>query len=202
MTDLRPLRQQLRAARRGLGERERRLAAEQALQRIRSMRQFRNAGRIALYRGVDGELCPLPLAEHALSLGKTICLPVLHPFLHGRLLFCRWRPGEPMRRNRFGIEEPVPTGRNIIPASHLDLVVMPLLGFDPQCHRIGMGGGFYDRTFAFRRQRRILRSPCLVGFAHELQRLATIEQRPWDIQLDAVATNTTLYRASSRVVSD
>lgn len=193
MTDLATIRKQLRNIRRGLSRRERDIAARQAAERASRLRQFLNADRIALYRGVDGELCPLPLVETALSLGKTVCLPVLHPFIGGRLVFCRWQPGEAMRRNRFGIEEPIPTARNIIRPSHLDLVVMPLLGFDADCHRIGMGGGFYDRTFAFKQQRRFLKSPYLLGFAHERQRLQQIEQRPWDVPLDAVVTNAALH---------
>jgi 5-formyltetrahydrofolate cyclo-ligase len=194
MTDHKRLRQQLRRARRALPSRQRALATDAALDRVRRLPRYLHAACIALYAGADGEICPLPLVKHAIDLGKTACLPVLHPFRDGQLLFCTWRHGDRLRRNRFGIAEPVPTARNLISARQLDLVITPLLGFDDQGHRLGMGGGFYDRTFAFLRRHSRLQRPFMLGLAYEFQKVEALHTQPWDVPLNAVVTDTTSYR--------
>ena len=194
MTDLKALRRRLRQARRDLSASERRAASGAALARVRRLPRFLRARRIALYAGVDGEICPLPLVDHVIASGKTAYLPLLHPIRSGRLLFCAWRSGDRLRRNRFGIAEPIPTARNLTDARELDLVIVPLLGFDDLGHRLGMGGGFYDRTFAFRRRNPSLHRPYLLGLAFELQRTDALASRPWDVDLDAVATEAGVRR--------
>ncbi len=131
--------------------------------------------------------------------GRRWYLPVLHPFRPGRLWFARYRPVDPMRPNRFGIQEPQRRGRQLCPAHGLDLVLLPLVGFDTHCNRIGMGGGFYDRSFAFLLRRRYWRRPLLIGLAHECQRVDAIERQPWDVPLDAVVTERGIYWGEGRV---
>ena len=75
----------------------------------------------------------------------------------------------------------------------IDLVLVPLVAFDPQRNRIGMGGGFYDRSFAFRKNPDQPR-PVLIGVAHELQKVDLLEPEPWDVQLDMVVTDQAVYR--------
>lgn len=99
-----------------------------------------------------------------------------------------------MAANRFGIPEPPITSGGLLPARQLDLVLVPLLGFDDECNRLGMGGGFYDRTFAFLRFRRHLRRPFLLGFADEAQHVPSLPAKPWDVRLDAVVTNHALMK--------
>ena len=193
MTDPNTLRRQLRQARRNLTERERANAAEAALARIQKLGRFNKARYVALYVGADGELCPSPLADHAAAQGKTFCLPVLHPFSAGRLMFCAWKAGERLRNNRFGIPEPIPSAANLVSPRQLDLVITPLLGFDELGHRLGMGGGYYDRTFAFRRRHPRWRRPFMLGLAHEVQKTTHLESQPWDVPLDAVVTNAATY---------
>ncbi len=137
------------------------------------------------------------MLKEALEDGKAVYLPVLSRRIGGRsrikLSFVRWSADETMRLNRFDIPEPTRRGRHIRPASHLDLILVPLVGFDGACNRIGMGGGYYDRTLAYLKLRRYWRRPRLIGVAHECQRLAKIEARPWDIPLDAVVTERQVY---------
>lgn len=109
------------------------------------------------------------------------------------MVFVRVWPGSRLVVNRWGIAEPKPALRHSISPRALDLVLMPLVGFDEAGHRIGMGKGFYDRTFAFRRNTR--RRPALVGLAHECQKVAGgITPSAWDVALDALATSRR-YRA-------
>jgi 5-formyltetrahydrofolate cyclo-ligase len=197
MTDLATLRRSLKQARQALSTDERATAAAQAIERIRRLPCYRRAQRLAAFIGSKGELDPSPLMQQAQRDGKAVYLPVLHPFIGGRLWFCRWHDDGVLRANRFGIPEPIPNASSLIAARDLDLVVMPLLGFDEQCHRLGMGGGYYDRTFAFTRRLQVMRGPLLIGFAHEMQRLQTLDARPWDIQPHLIATNARLYRCRS-----
>lgn len=120
-------------------------------------------------------------------------LPVLRRHAAGRLWFVRWRPPDRLRPNRFGILEPSARRGAIRPAWHLDLVLLPLVGFDDRCNRLGMGGGYYDRSLAWLRQRQHWRRPRLIGLAHECQRLEHIEPRRWDVPLDAVVTEARVY---------
>jgi 5-formyltetrahydrofolate cyclo-ligase len=153
-----------------------------------------NSQRIAAYLAADGEIDPYPLVQALWALGKTIYLPVLVPFTRQKLWFARFNPSDKLVHNRFGIEEPV--RRRLIKPCALDLVLTPLVAFDGSGHRIGMGGGYYDRSFAFLRRRRYWRKPHLLGLAYELQKLPAIIPNDWDIPLDAVATEARIYRAT------
>jgi len=199
MTALLLLRPHLRRTRLALSPQAHAAARDAALQRIRRHPRFRRARRIAGYFGSKGEIDPMPLLEQAVHLGKRCYLPVLHPFRTGQLWFYRWRPGDPLVLNRFGIPEPRPRRSGLIPARRLDLVIVPLLGFDRDCHRLGMGGGYYDRSFAFVRRLKRARRPFLLGLAHDAQQVDRLDAQPWDITLDAIATNRNLYtRTPSR----
>jgi 5-formyltetrahydrofolate cyclo-ligase len=134
---------------------------------------------------------PAPLLELLWSAGKQVYLPVLVPFSRQKLWFARFSPGDMLACNRFGIPEPV--RRSLIKPLALDLVLTPLVAFDTAGHRIGMGGGFYDRTFAFLQRRQHWHKPNLVGLAYELQKQATIKPNNWDVPLDAIATETRVY---------
>ena len=153
-----------------------------------------NAGaRVAGYWAADGEIA-LHAWQLRLPRDVTYCLPVLHA--DGRLRFAPWRAGDPVEANRFGIPEPVvPAGALLEPAA-LDLVVVPLVGFDARCHRLGMGGGWYDRSFAFRHRQPA--PPRLVGAAFAFQQVdGELPSEDWDVQLDAVCTDqSTLTRAT------
>ena len=196
------LRRRLRAARRGIGPSRQRVHAVAAAIFISRIPKLRNARRVALYSAADGELDPWPLMGRLVSGGRHWYLPVLHPFRPGRLWFARYRPIDPMRPNRFGIPEPQRRGRQRCPAQTLDLVLLPLVGFDADCNRIGMGGGFYDRSFAFLLSRRHWHRPLLIGLAHECQRVDAIEPQPWDVPLDAVVTERGIYWREQRVARD
>lgn len=193
MNDTQALRRHLRRARSALSASERQAAGDAAVQRVLRLRQFRKARRIAGFVGTRGELDPMPLLRLAIGRHKVCYLPVLHPFKPGRLWFCRWRPGDRLLRNRYGIPEPIPGGNRLLPARRLDLIIVPLLGFDAEGHRLGTGGGYYDRSLAFVPRLRRMRRPFLLGFAHESQRVDRVDVQPWDVPLDAVVTNRALY---------
>lgn len=154
---------------------------------------FRRARRIAAYWPADGELDPGPSLALAGCPDRRTFLPVLRPDRSSRLWFFPYAPGDPLQPNRFGIPEPRRGRGGALPPWSLDLILVPLVGFDADCNRLGMGGGFYDRTLAFLRHRLHWHRPRLIGLAHECQQVNRLEPRPWDVPLDAVATERTIY---------
>jgi 5-formyltetrahydrofolate cyclo-ligase len=185
-------RRELRAARRRLSPDDQRRHTR-ALTRLLSRHPwFLRARRIAAFWPADGELDPRPLLELAIGRGRRGFLPALRPGTRRKLWFLPYRPGAPLGRNRLGIPEPRSRRRPAL-AWTLDLILVPLVGFDADGNRLGMGGGFYDRTLGFLRWRTHWHRPRLIGIAHACQRVARIDPRPWDVPLDAVATECKVY---------
>lgn len=195
MPDHRALRQAIRARRRSIPPSEARHCAWQLAQVVRHDRLVRNSRRIAAYIAADGELDPQPLIESLWSLGKTVYLPVLVPFTRNRLWFARYAPGARLVNNRFGIAEPARS--ELIRPAALDLVLTPLVAFDLAGHRVGMGGGFYDRSFAFLLARRHWRKPRLLGIAYAFQQQPELAPASWDVPLDAIATEAGVHNIAS-----
>lgn len=186
------LRKQLRSARRQIKVKQRHHLSRQAAARFARQGFFLKARTIALYAAMHDEVATSYLVDIARLYNKRCFLPVLHPFAGNRLLFTRWALETRLTTNRFGILEPQPLGVLQRP-QHLDLIVVPLLGFDRQGARLGMGGGYYDRTFAFRLKRKAWRRPLLVGLAFACQEVTHVPRNAWDLQLDYVVTNTAVY---------
>jgi len=178
----------MREQRRALSSRQRRDAADRAADLLLHSRPFRHSRRIALYFAMEGELDPAPVLRAALAQGKQCFVPALSPGTRGRMWFVPITAHSKLRRNRFGIPEPVHRRRDRLAPRRLDLVLVPLAAFDDNGHRIGMGGGYYDRTFTFRKTRHRWRKPLLIGYAYEFQRVPRIAAQPWDVCLDAIIT--------------
>lgn len=187
------LRQQMRRARRALTAQQQKFAAQNLLGNISTLPEFIRADHIAIYLPADGEIDPRPLLERCWAMGKKTYLPVLHPIRHNRLWFAPYDASTPMTRNCYSIEEPRLDKAPRRPAWALDLVLLPLVAFDAQGGRMGMGGGYYDRTFAFSQRQKGLRGPALIGLAHELQRVDQLPVESWDIPLAGILTDRQRY---------
>lgn len=183
MSDRPSLRRQLRATRRGLSAAARIAAAEAVATRLLALPFAPATGHVAGYWAMDGEIA-LHAWQLRLPRACTYCLPVLGD--DDRLRFAPWRPGAPLRENRFGIPEPDVATDALLPPERMAMVVVPLVGFDARCHRLGMGGGWYDRSFAFRRE--CGAPPWLVGAGFSLQQVDVLATEAWDVGLDAVCT--------------
>ncbi|MGL6212735.1 5-formyltetrahydrofolate cyclo-ligase [Billgrantia desiderata] len=192
----RELRQALRRRRRALSPGQRKQAERALCRRLKQLPEVHRARRVALYLPNDGEIDPRPLMAWLERRGVRLYLPVLKPLSDNSLWFVHYHPGTPMRRNRFGIPEPhtrhgAHRARRM-PAWALDLILLPLVGFDDRGQRMGMGGGFYDRSLAF-----TLRPgprPTLIGLAHDCQRVDRLPAAPWDVPLDAIVSDTRVVR--------
>ncbi|MET0377995.1 MAG: 5-formyltetrahydrofolate cyclo-ligase [Spongiibacteraceae bacterium] len=186
--DKKALRRTLRQRRQTLSRSSQRAAALRVAAVVSLRPEFINATYVAMYLAADGELDPAPLIALARAAGKRIYLPVLQP--GKRLRFSEWRPQGLLHCNRLGLFEPAI--KNYRAPHRLDLVLMPLVGFDCRGGRLGMGGGFYDRTFAFLKPEgrpSQKRRPRLVGLAHALQQVDDLPVEIWDVPMTAVATD-------------
>lgn len=191
------LRQTLRNQRRLLSAREQNLAAKNLYHRVVTDKTFRKAGRIAFYFASDGEIDPLALLFKALAMGKQCYLPVLSKHKPSQVSFAPFRAGQALTPNRWGILEPDQSPDHFISPRSLNLVLLPLVGFDVCGNRLGMGKGYYDRTFAFK-ERLGRRQPQLIGLAHDCQKLANLPVNSWDVALDAVISDSAIYRPDKK----
>jgi 5-formyltetrahydrofolate cyclo-ligase len=181
------LRRKLRRQRRALTGSERKAAEKSIRAKLKRLPSFRAAKRVAAFIAFDGE--PDLSRLIADSAAKRFYVPILR----GRSMrFAEVRAGAKLRSNRFGIREPAM--QKFIDARCLDLVLTPLVGFDETGTRLGVGGGYYDRTFAFLRTRQVWRRPKLIGVAFSLQHVAQLERAPWDVPLWAAVTDASTYR--------
>ncbi|HET8708378.1 MAG TPA: 5-formyltetrahydrofolate cyclo-ligase, partial [Pseudomonadales bacterium] len=181
------LRKALRQARRRLTRAEQRHAAERLCALLRQTPKFIHARDIAVYMANDGEIDPRPFVDWARRHRKRIWLPLIHPLQHNHMRLALL--GQRWKRNRFGIQEPAVTYADTLPAWRMDVICLPLVGFDAHGNRLGMGKGFYDRTLAFLRDTRPIKAPLLVGLAHACQQVDSLPAADWDVPLDLIATD-------------
>lgn len=181
------IRRAMRLRRKQLSPFERHLAGEKLARHATHIAILKRHSRIALYFDNDGEIPTRPLIARLIKLNKTVYLPVLHPLGHQTLLFYRYQPNQPMPLNRYGIPEPEWRRQRAARAWSLPLVFTPLVAFDSQGNRIGMGGGYYDRTFD--RSRCRVKHTHLTGLAYQFQEVGLLKAEPWDTPLAAIVTD-------------
>lgn len=184
------IRQQIRLRRKSLTHEQQTQAAQQAAARMMGFAPVVEAQTVAAFLSFDGELDTRPLIEGLWRAGKKVYLPVLHPFSAGNLLFLRYFPDSDLVLNHFKIREPALDVRHVLPLNKLDVLITPLVAFDTTGQRLGMGGGFYDRTLQNWRAHGLFP----VGYAHDCQQVDALPVEEWDIPLPAVITPTTTWQ--------
>ncbi len=178
------IRREARKARQSLTDQERHDASTRIAATVVHSHFFRRSRRIACYIPMPEEVDTWPIIERAWRMKKRIFAPVLAP---DRLLrFREVREDTTLVTTGFGLQEPVEGDE--VTARQLDLVITPLVAFDSDANRIGMAGGYYDRTFSFLRERTSLLHPKLVGVAFACQEAEKIPLNPWDIGMYRVIT--------------
>ncbi|ECZ3145856.1 5-formyltetrahydrofolate cyclo-ligase [Salmonella enterica] len=183
------IRRMIRQRRRALTPEQQRRFGQQAAARMLSFPPVVMAHTVAVFLPFDGELDTQPLIEQLWQAGKRVYLPVLHPFSPGNLLFLHYHPQSALVTNRLKIREPRLDVRDVLPLAKLDVLVTPLVAFDEGGQRLGMGGGFYDRTLQNWQQHKILP----VGYAHNCQLVEKLPVEEWDIPLPAVVTPSKIW---------
>lgn len=154
---------------------------------VTTLAEYKHAVHIAAYIAILGEISLETIMQLGTDDGKQFYLPILRG---ESMVFAPWSKDEPLVKRSFGLLEPDCDDSLWIRPDQIDLVLTPLVVFDAQCNRIGQGGGFYDRTFEFTRS---TSKPVLVGVAHESQRESALDPQPWDIALDKIVTEESVY---------
>jgi len=183
------LRARLRKLRLALSLEEQYLASERLLYYLKDLRTYRAGQRIGCYLANDGEIELAPLIGRIWEQGKVCYLPVLCQPHTDHLRFALFTPKTKLVLNRYGIPEPNTHRHDLKTARELDVVIVPLVGFDTEGNRLGMGGGFYDRSLQFRLTRRHYAKPHLIGVAHSCQQTNGLQVGSWDVPMDVIVTD-------------
>lgn len=184
------IRQTVRQYRRQLTCEQQNSAADKITHLVLEHELIRSASHLALFLSFDGEINTHPLIKKLWTQNKKVYLPVLHPFNRHQLLFLHYRADTQLIKNRFHIAEPALNVMDVMPIAQLDILFVPLVAFDKQGQRLGMGGGFYDRLLANWRKK--LFYP--IGLAHDCQLVNKIPTAPWDIPLPEIITPSKRWR--------
>jgi len=149
---------------------------------------FRNSQHIGCYLAMNGEVSTNKVIETIWAQQKKCYLPILHENKSGYMSFAEYKKNDELVKNRFNIPEPK-NKQNPMDAKDLDLVITPLVAFDDECNRLGMGAGFYDRSFAFLNIKPRPHKPMMVGVAYDFQKTDKIQPQSWDVAMDFIITN-------------
>lgn len=180
------MRYNIRRQRRRISLEQQDISAKKITERVIAHPRILAARSVGAFLPFDGELDTTTLIKQLWLLDKQVYLPVLHPFSPGYLLFLHYTLNSPLVYNRFKILEPKLDLFSVLPLSALDVILVPVVAFDDAGQRLGMGGGFYDRTF----HRRNGELPYLIGLAHDCQQVIQVPIECWDITLPEILTPT------------
>lgn len=183
----------MRHRRRVLTEAQQHESAMQLSENLITLISKQPVRRIGVYLANDGEIDPVEFTKWAAAQSILCFLPVISD-LHGSMCFAEYTRDSVLKPNRFGIPEPLVEPQYLCPAAQLDVILMPLVAFDSGGNRIGMGGGFYDQTLAFKRRHTYHQLPDLIGLAHAFQQVEGIRPADWDVPLDGIATEQRAWR--------
>lgn len=186
------IREKMRSARRDLSGEQQRKDAAKLFARLIKHNKVQNARHIGISLASDGEIDTLEFIKWCWANEKQVYLPVVHPFSKGHLLFLEYTADTEMVLNRYGIYEPKLEQLHTCALKKLDIIFTPLVAFDQQGNRIGMGGGYYDRMLApwFKEKS----GPYPIGLAHDCQQVSKLPVEEWDVPLPEIITPGQHYR--------
>lgn len=182
------LRQKIRDLRKAIPPELHAQYSEQLIARVAANERIQKAESVALYISVDGEIDTNGLIEWCAAQGKKVALPVIHPFSKGQLLFLKYDENTVMNPNCFDIPEPELNVQNVVPLNRIDIIFTPLVAFDSKGNRLGMGGGYYDRTLQFYHNGQ--QGPYPIGLALDIQEVEDLPTDTWDVPLPEIITPT------------
>ncbi|WP_340677536.1 5-formyltetrahydrofolate cyclo-ligase [Paraglaciecola sp.] len=191
------LRRQFRALRQQLTDAQQEQAAHALLTKCLNAPAVCAANTIACYLTNDGEINPKYLIEWCWQQHKSVLLPILHPTLPGHLVFIEYQSNSLMIKNKYGIPEPEYMAEKVVTLSNIDIIFTPLVAFDSTGNRLGMGGGYYDRTLASLSHQP--HATQVLGLAHDCQQAATLPIQSWDIPLHGIITPSQIFTLKGSV---
>lgn len=173
------IRQACREKRNGLTPCQQSVASDAVCSGIIDAIKVQKQKSIGIYFANDGEVSLKPLIDYCFANDIKLGAPVLHPFSPGYIVFCEYAPHSKMTNNKYGIAEPVLTCPTVMPLDTIDLILAPLVAYDDCNKRLGMGGGYYDRT--------LKELQCeFWGVAHKCQKVSSIPTDSWDIPMQRI----------------
>jgi 5-formyltetrahydrofolate cyclo-ligase len=187
--DRNEIRQLIRNKRQNLDEITQKQQALLLAQKLKSHPKVSKAQSIAIYLTNDGEINTQDFIHDCWNNNIKTYLPVLHPFSKGHLLFLHYHCQSVMKRNKYNILEPHLNVGDVLPIAQIDIIFTPLVAFDPSGARLGMGGGYYDRTLATWYSKKDVNSkPYPIGLAFDCQQIESIPTEHWDIPIPEIVT--------------
>lgn len=187
------LRKPLLKQRRALTTEARVNAGVRLLQNLQQYLGNKIPAHAAGYLSVGGEIDLSPALHWLRQQGCKTWLPIIREQFNGQLRFAPFTDSTNfVIGQHFKIPEPEFDDTDLCCANDLDLVLVPLVAFDHNGNRLGMGGGYYDKSFSYRLNQR-MPSQQFVGVAHEFQSLDTVPSEHWDVPLDTVLTEEHIY---------
>lgn len=192
ITERQQLRKKMQATRGELSETRRQQLSEQIQEKVISLPQFQQSKYQAFYLSNNNEVDVSGILTIATQLKKHCYLPILHPHRDQHLEFYTYHPGDPLKKNKYGIAEPDTQTQHRIDAINLDVVFLPLVAFDKHGNRLGRGAGYYDRSFAFLLNHAQLK-PFLIGIAYDFQKADAIGAAEWDVPVNLIVTEKNIY---------
>lgn len=188
------VRRRLREKRKQLTHESIQQASNQVATQCISLPEFLDAEKIGYYISQENELDPSPLIDIASTQNKQLYLPATVINDDDKLLqFYAHNKEDLLITNELGIQEPQTNGRTPVNIGDIDIVFVPLVGFDKHRNRLGRGAGFYDQTFACINDNPNTKRPLLIGLAYEFQKIEDLEPAEWDVPLDTVITEQKIY---------
>lgn len=182
------LRQKIRDLRKSISPELHAHYSSQLIDQFSKNDRIKNANCVALYISVDGEIDTNGVIEWCLARGKKVAVPVLHPFSKGNLLFLNYDKNTIMVKNKYGIPEPELNVQTVIPLDNIDILFTPMVAFDIKGNRLGMGGGYYDRTLQTYHANKT--GPYPMGLALDIQEVDLLPTEIWDVPLPEIITPT------------
>ena len=173
--DKKELRRTIRERKRAMTEEEIVSRSEKLGQRFTSSDAYKNAKTIYGYLPYNQEVRTVPMLEQALKDGKRVAVPKCYG---DEMRFIYLEDLSRVEKGYAGIPEPIADGP--VADDETALVLMPGLAFDPQGHRIGYGGGFYDKFLSAEPNHPTL------ALCYEFQMLPSLETEEHDIPVDIV----------------
>ena len=199
------IRQLIRNKRQLLDQNTQRQQANLLAERLKAHPKIADAKSIAIYLSNDGELNTQKFIHDCWQRNIKTYLPVIHPFSKGHLLFLHYDRHTLMKKNKYGIAEPQLNVQHVLPVTEIDIIFTPLVAFDNTGARLGMGGGYYDRTLASWSNKKsnqqpnkkseqkfsqndVSKKPYPIGLAHDFQQVEKLPTEPWDIPIPEIIT--------------
>ncbi len=184
------LRTKLKQQRRQLTHKQQQQASLQVIKKLKSVPNYQFAKRVALYINAYGELPTTPIIKDLQQRQRACFVPVIDPVRPHCMRFMRLMPNTQLKTHQLGMQQPIFNYKHCVPAFSIGLILTPLVGFNTQRQRLGMGGGFYDRAFAKASKARL---PTSIGLAYEWQKCVALPTEKWDNPLNYIVSDAQIY---------